>query len=311
MQRSEFTFPSRDGKTSIHAVEWRTEEPPRAVLQIAHGVSEYIARYEPTARWMAERGIAVVGNDHLGHGQSVAPGAPRLFFGPQNGWPFALDDLRTLHTLELGKFPDIPHFLLGFSMGSFLARSYLIRYPDDFSGAMILGTGQMNAPSLAYCRLIARRELRRVGPEQTSDVVNQLSFDKYNRIFSPTRTAYDWLSADKENVDSYIADPLCGGSASVGLCREILLAMAAIRKPENLRRMNPAVPVLFASGDRDPVGDCGAGVKRAFRSFRRAGVRDVSCRLYPGARHEILNDTCREEVRRDLLAWMEARIPQK
>jgi alpha-beta hydrolase superfamily lysophospholipase len=309
MIKSEYTFPSGDGKTPLHAVVWQPEGPVAAVVQIAHGVSEYVGRYDSTARWLTDRGIAVVGNDHIGHGQSLAPGAAPLYFGGRGSWETVVDDLRTLRVREGQRFPGAPYFLMGFSMGSFLTRSYLIRYPGDVSGAIVVGTGQMSLPAIAYCRLIALRENRRVGAERTSDVVNQLSFDKYNRIFSPTRTEYDWLSADPKNVDAYIADPLCGGSASVGLCREMLRAMRDLQRPRELGKMDPGLPVLFAAGEQDPVGDCGQGARRAYESFRRAGVRDVTLRLYPGARHEIFNDLCQEQVRADLLAWLRDRLP--
>lgn len=309
MQKKEFTFPSADGKTAIHTVEWLPEEPPAAVLQIAHGVSEYIDRYEPLAAYLTQRGFAVVGNDHLGHGTSVAPDAPRLYFGPPGSWQFVVDDLYSLRDLVGKEFPGCPYFLLGHSMGSFLTRSYLIRYPGTVDGAILMGTGQMAPALIAGGRLIAARECRRVGETHTSPVVDRLAFGSYNKPFVPNRTAFDWLSVNQENVDRYIDDPLCGESATVGLFREMLGALAAIRTPKNLRRMNASTPIFFISGSMDPVGDFGKGVQRAAESFRRAGVRNVQLKLYPGARHEILNDDCRETVCRDLYDWLAALLP--
>lgn len=300
MLKNEFTFPSCDGKTTIHAVEWLPEGEVRAVLQIAHGVSEYAGRYEPLAEFFTEHGYAVAANDHLGHGQSMTPGAPAAHFTSADT---VVDDLYTLRNLEGKKFPGRSCFLLGHSMGSYLTRSYLIRYPGTLTGAVVMGTGQMSLLDIAYCSLVARRDAAKYGWEHTSPAVNRLSFSKYNKIFKPTRTDYDWLSADTDNVDRYIADPLCGADASLALCRETLRLMRAMQKTENLRRMNLSTPVLFLSGAMDPVGGCGKEVTRAFNSFRKAGVREVRMKLYPGARHEILNDVCRQEVYDDLLAW--------
>ena len=173
MTRNKFSFLSSDVKTSIHGELWLPEGPVRAVVQIAHGVSEYILRYEPLAAYLTERGIAVVGNDHLGHGSSVAPGAPRLYFGPKGSWMHVVEDLYTLRSQVGRQAPDVPWFLLGHSMGSFLARTYLIRYPGTVSGAVLVGTGQMSPALIAGGRAIAAREARRVGETHSSPLVGQ------------------------------------------------------------------------------------------------------------------------------------------
>ena len=309
MVKQEFTFPSTDGVTAIHAVEWLPEGKTKAVLQISHGVAEYILRYAPLAEYLTGRGFAVVGSDHLGHGLSVAPGAARLYFGPKGDWDTVVDDLYAFRTMEGRKFQALPYFLLGHSMGSFLARTYLIRYPGTVDGAIVMGTGQMAPALVRAARLVAAAETRRLGAEKTSPIVTKLAFETYNRIFAPNRTGYDWLSVDEANVDAYVSDPLCGGSASIGLFREMLEGIRLIEKQSNVEKMNLRLPVLFLSGAMDPVGECGKGVRRAYRSFQRAGVRDVELKLYAGARHEILNDFCKDEVYRDLSAWLEARIP--
>ena len=304
MTRNEFTFPSADGKTGIHAVEWLPEGRPRAVLQVSHGVAEYVLRYEPLAEYLTARGFAVAGHDHLGHGGSVAPGGARLYFGPKGSWNWVVDDLYTRYKLLKKQFPDIPLFLLGHSMGSFLARTYLIRYPGTVDGAVIMGTGQMSPALVAAGRAVAALERRRVGEDQASPTVDRLAFGAYNKQFAPNRTGFDWLSLNPENVDRYIADPLCGGSASIGLFREMLGGLRFIAKPGNLKKMNANTPVLFLSGAMDPVGECGRGVRRAYRSFLKAGARDLSIQLYPELRHEILNEACREDVCHDLYLWL-------
>lgn len=306
---AEFTFLSADKKTPIHAVEWTPEDGPvRAVLQISHGVAEYALRYAPFAEFLTARGFAVVSHDHIGHGLSVARGAPRLYFGPKGSWRWVVDDLYARRELTGKRFPGVPRFLLGHSMGSFLARTYLIRYPGTVDGAVLMGTGHMSGAMVSGGRAVAAAEALRLGDRAVSPVVDRLAFGAYNRIFAPNRTAFDWLSVSEENVDAYLADPLCGGNASVGLFREMLSGIAYIKRPENLRRMNLNTPILFVSGSMDPVGECGKGVERACAGFQRAGVRDVSMKLYENARHEILNDTCRETVYQDILRWLEAHL---
>ena len=309
MVRNEFTFLSADGKTPIHAVEWLPEGQARAVLQISHGVSEYILRYEPFAEYLTAQGFAVAGHDHLGHGQSVAEGSARLYFGPRGSWNWVVDDIDQRRNLAKAKFPQVPYFLMGHSMGSFLARTYLIRYPGAVDAAVIMGTGQMSPAIIAGGKAVAAEEAHRVGEDQTSSLVDKLAFGAYNKRFAPNRTGFDWLSLNQDNVDRYMADPLCGGNATIGLFRAMLGGLSFIAKPENLKRMNLNIPVLFISGEMDPVGDCGKGVKRAFESFRKAGVRDVSLKLYPELRHEILNETCRETVYEDIYQWLAAKIP--
>lgn len=308
MVRNEFTFPSADGKTAIHAVEWLPESEIVAVLQIVHGVSEYILRYEPFAEYLAQRGFVVIGHDHLGHGDSVAEGAPRLYFGPKGSWNWVVEDIYALRQLAGKRYPDIPYFLLGHSMGSFLARTYLIRYPGTVSGAVIMGTGQMSPALIAGGKAVAITEGKRIGEENPSPIVTKLSFGTYNKIFAPNRTDFDWLSVNEENVDRYIADPLCGSNASIGLFREMLGGMSFIAKPENVRKMNLNTPILFISGEMDPVGDCGKGVKRAYDSFCKAGMRDVSLKIYPGLRHEILCETEWETVFQDTYDWLTSKF---
>ncbi len=309
-ERKEFYFPSSDGRTSIHAVEWTPDGAARGVLQIAHGVAEYALRYDPFARFLAERGFAVVANDHIGHGLSVAEGAAPLYFGASDGWTHVVDDMHELRRLAGQKYPGVPYFLMGHSMGSFLARTYLIRFPGAVKGAIVMGTGQQPGYMLAGGKLVANLRGKKVGFDKFDATVDNLAFGAYNKPFEPKRTNYDWLSVNTENVDAYIADPLCGGQATVGLFRDMLGGISFIEKPANLARMDLSTPVLFVSGAMDPVGDLGKGAAKAYESFRKAGVRDVELKLYPGLRHEILNESekDRDRVRADILAWIEKRL---
>lgn len=304
MIKNEFFYPSADGKTGIHGVEWLPDGDVLAVLQIAHGVAEYILRYEDFARYLTEQGFAVVGNDHIGHGQSVAPGAKPLYFGPEGSWNWVVDDLHRLREDMGKKYVGRPYFMLGHSMGSFLLRTYLIQYPGTVDAAVIMGTGQQSAKMTGSGSALAKVLALRGAEEKPSHLVNQLIFGPYNKQFAPNRTQFDWLSANAENVDRYIADPLCGGKPSLGLFREMMWGLAFIREPENLQKMDVNTPVLFISGDKDPVGGNGRGVTRAYESFRKAGVLDVTLLLYPGMRHEILHEDDRECVYQDVYEWL-------
>lgn len=304
MARTEFTFPSADGKTAIHAAAWTPAGTPLAILQLSHGVAEYILRYDSFARYLSDQGFAVVGHDHLGHGDSVAVGAPRLYFGPRGSWDWVVQDLYTCRSLIGKRFPGLPCFLLGHSMGSFLARTYLIRYPGISAGAILMGTGQMSSGLIASGRAAAALEVRRIGADRPSPRLEHLIFGAYNKHFAPNRTPCDWLSVSRENIEAYLQDPLCGGTPTAGLFQEMLDGLQFISKPENLRKMNLNTPILFTSGAKDPVGEDGRGLRRAFRSFQRAGVRRVSMHLYPNLRHEILYEDCRQVVYEDLCQWM-------
>lgn len=304
MTKTEFTYPSSDHRSTIHGILWLPEGQPIAVLQIVHGVSEYIGRYEPFAVWLAAKGFAVVGNDHLGHGRTVTPDAPRLYFGGKGSWQYVVDDVYALRE-RMGKhFPDIPYFLLGHSMGSFLVRTYLIRYPGTVDGAIIMGTGHITGLPLQSGRLLVAIESIRRGEMESSPLVNRLAFGTYNKQFTPNRTNHDWLSANASNVDTYVADPLCGGETTLGLVREMLSGIAFITNSKQLDRMDKDTSILFISGGIDPVGDFGKGVTRAVNSFQESGVRDIALKLYPGLRHEILNEEHRDVVYQDIYDWL-------
>ena len=304
----EFYFPSSDGKTSIHAVEWAPEGKPIGVYQIAHGVAEYALRYAPFAEFLCGRGFVVVANDHIGHGLSIAEGAAPLYFGETDGWTHVVDDMAALRRQTELNYPGLPYFLMGHSMGSFLARTYLIRYPGTVTGAVVMGTGQQSGGTVALGRLAAKLIGGRNGLDKPDAAVSSLAFGSYNKPFEPRRTDFDWLSVNTENVDRYIADPLCGGEATVGLFLDMLGGIAFIGKQANVARMDKRTPVLFISGAMDPVGDLGKGVRKACESFRRAGVRDVTLKLYPGLRHEILNEAENKQVYADIWAWIETHM---
>lgn len=307
---TEFTFLSTDGKTQLHGMRWEPEGGSvRAVLQICHGVAEHIARYDAFARYLNGLGIAVVGHDHLGHGLSLPEGGTPIYFGAGNTWNTVVDDIYVLHQRIRLWYPDVPLCIMGHSMGSFLTRTYLIRYPGTVKAAVIMGTGWQPKAVIAGGMAVAKAVGAVVGENGTSDLVTNLAFGAYNKLFAPNRTSCDWLSADEGNVDAYMADPLCGADATVGLFRQMLSGIRFNQKLSNLRQMDPRIPVLFVAGEKDPVGDCGNGVRRTYQEFRRAGVQDCTLKLYPGLRHEILNEKAlQQQIFEDIGQWLTSKL---
>ena len=301
---NEFSFLSSDKKTNLHAMQWLPDGEVKAVVQIVHGVAEHIARYDGFARYLCDNGFAVYGHDHLGHGKSVTANGTPVYFGDGNTWETVTDDINLLQTIIKEHFAGVPIFIMGHSMGSFLTRSFLIRYPGQVSGAVIMGTGwqpgYMLAGGLAISSLFSHFKT----PYATSDFVTKLAFGAYNKAFAPARTPVDWLSADRGNVDRYIADPLSGNDTTVGLFNQMLKGIRFNQRKANLDKMDKNTPVLFISGEDDPVGNMMKGVAASKTAFDRVGVKDVTLISYKGLRHEILNESSENmKVYADLLGW--------
>ena len=303
----EFSYPSSDGSHTVHAMEWLPQGQPRAVVQIVHGVAEYVGRYDHVARFLTERGFLVCGEDHLGHGKTVDDGKYG-YFSPRGGWDLVARDIRRLRELQGEKYPGVPYVMLGHSMGSFLTRTYLIRWPGTVDGAVLSGTGQEPAPLVALGKALAGGLCLLRGGDSVSPLVNAMSLGAYNKKFAPNRTGADWISRDEAVVDAYLKDPLCTFMPTVAMFRDMMGGLQYIADRSNLARMDKETPVYFLSGDRDPVGAMGKGVEKVVRMFRKAGCRDVSVKLYPEGRHEMFNELNRDEVMADLLAWLESKL---
>jgi len=308
MKVLESTFRSGNGKNDIHVVEWLPDGPVRAVVQIAHGVAEYIDRYDAFARYLAEHGFVVAGNDHLGHGKSIADKSELGWFGEENGWNLVVGDMKKLRDQERDKFQGVPYFLLGHSMGSFLTRTYIICYPNDLDGVMLSGTGWKSGLMCAGGLMMTKSEIRRHGTKYQSEKMDHKAYGNYLTHISEHVSPKDWLSHDTAVVEKYVDDPLCGFVGTTGLMRDMLKGLDFIRRRKNLERMKKTLPVLFFSGAEDPVGDWSKGFSKAVAAFKRAGMRDVTARLYDGGRHEMLNETNKREVWTDILCWLDSRI---
>lgn len=307
METKSVHYLSSTGKNQIHAQYWIPDESPIAVLQIAHGIADHIMRYDDFARYLAEHRILVAGNDHLGHGENIKNGI-RGFFAANDGWEKAVKDMKTLRDNLVNEYPSLPHILFGHSMGSFLARTYLIDYPDDFTHSIISGTGHQSFALSTTGYLLASGAVKMYGPERTGETLNSIAFGSYNKEFEPKRTEFDWISRDPEQVDRYIADPYCGFAATVSLYRDMMQGILYITKQSNINKMNKDIPVMFLSGSKDPVGENGKGVERAYKAFCKAGIKNIFFKLYPEGRHEMLNEINKSEVYSDINNWIRNNI---
>ncbi len=304
----DFYFQSSTGRTSIHALKCVPDGKPRAVVQIAHGIAEHIDRYRPFMEFLADNGFVAAGNDHLGHGKSIRVPEEQGFFAEKDGWWRVVDDIDKLHDIMSNEYPELPYVLFGHSMGSFLTRTYLIKHPDKYDGVILSGTGHQS-PALVLGGNAAASVMAKLnGAMGDGTKLDSLAFGSYlNKIENP-RTKFDWLSRDTEQVDKYIADPLCGFVGKIGLYRDMMQGIKFITDKKNIAQMNKEKPVYFMSGNGDPVGDYGKGVERAYNAFCDAGLHDVFMRLYPGGRHEMLNETNKEQVYQDILNWLNEKI---
>lgn len=300
--RTEFYFPSC-GAGSVHGCRWEPEGDPIAVVQIVHGMGGHSRRYDHFAEFLASHGFLVVAEDHMGHGESVGEDCPKGQF--QGGWFKAVGDVHRLLKNTKLEYPDLPYILLGQSMGSFLVRTLLIQYPKcGASAAILCGTGWMHRGLLNSCIAAATVLGKMNGMYQPSDKLTQMMFGTYNRRVEHPRTQFDWLSRSSKTVDAYISDPLCWHHITPGFARDMLTGMKFNQESEHIGKMRKELPILVISGGDDPVGNFGEGVKRTVQEFTKANMEDVTMRIYPLCRHELLNEINREEIYKHILEWI-------
>lgn len=304
--KQEFYYPSRDGKTQIHAIEWIPEGEIKGVLQICHGMVEYINRYDEFAEFMAGHDYYVTGHDHLGHGKSIQTEEDLGYFNETRGNQYVIGDIHKLRELTMKKHPGVPYYMLGHSMGSFLLREYLTMYGTGLAGAIIMGTGYQGALVLNAGQLICRVLAAFKGWKYRSKFVDNLSFGSYNKKFEPAETTKDWITSDKERKKKYVEDPLCSYMFTLGAYYQMFEGMKVLTRKDSIARIPKELPILFVSGEDDPVGAFGKGVIKVYEKYKSAGIHNLSIHLYKGDRHEILNEVNRRDVYEDLRRWIES-----
>jgi alpha-beta hydrolase superfamily lysophospholipase len=300
MSGREFTFTGDDGLRLLGR-RWLPEGPPHAIVQIAHGLAEHSARYARLAAALNAAGYAAYAEDHRGHGPGAAA-ADLGHFADEGGWGKVVGDLWTMNRLIAAEQPGVPVIFLGHSLGSFLGQDFVSRHSDALAGAVLSGSSGKPPAIATLGRLVARAERLRLGRRGKSALITKMWFGAFNKPFEPARTAFDWLSRDKNEVDAYIADPYCGFTVSNQLAIDVFDALPRLLAPERLARIRKDLPIYVFSGERDPVG---ANIKGLVEDLRAAGFTRLITRIYPDARHETLNETNRDEVTRDLIAWLD------
>ncbi|MDO4187509.1 MAG: alpha/beta hydrolase [Lachnospiraceae bacterium] len=300
----ELKLPSTDKKNNLHVYIWEPEGKIEAIVQISHGMIEHIGRYDEFANYMASKNILVIGNDHLGHGNTAKDDDDLGYFGAEKS-KTVVDDLYEITKYAKSNYgADIPYFLFGHSMGSFMARRYLMTYGNDLNGAILSGTGSQPSVVLAGGRFVASLIGLFKGDRYKSKFIKNLAFGAYlNRIENP-KTANDWLCKDEEIVEKYNNDKFCTFEFTVNGYKTLFESIAFIQKDKNINKIPKTLPVLFISGTEDPVGDYGKGVEKACDAFEKAGIENTDMILYHGGRHEMLNEIEREGVFEDVHNWI-------
>ncbi len=304
MRKSTFRFLSADKRTQIHAVKWEPEQGEiQAVLQISHGMIEYVERYEEFAGYLTDKGFMVVGNDHLGHGESVLSQDLWGYFAPEHGSDLVVEDLHQLRKRIQAEYPGIPYFMLGHSMGSFMLRKYLSMHGEGLSGAIIMGTGTQADTTVRAGKLICRVIALFRGWKHRGGFVEHQVFSGNSKKFAGEEEGA-WLTKDKDIVRAYASEPRCTFQFTLNGFYNLFDTIYYINRPEHIDAVPKKLPMFFVSGEDDPVGDYGAGVRKAFETYVQAGIADIGMKLYPADRHEILNELDRAAVYEDIYGWL-------
>lgn len=306
MKRSLYLL-SSNGKTNLHVNVWTPEAQPRAVLQIVHGMEEHIERYDEFARFLNDNGIAVVGADMIGHGKSVNSPDDYGFFSETNGKTYLLNDMHKVSAFAKKNFPGLPVFILGHSMGSFMVRRYITKWGYELDGAIITGTGSLPGPAVRLAKFMAWIDVVLFGARHRSGVLEFLATGM-NALKFKLSGKGSWLSKNRESVEEYKKDPKCGFRFTASAMHTLFSLIEDLTDKKDFGQIPKGLPVFVASGAEDPLGANAKGVLAVYNQFIRLGIRDVNVNIYPGDRHEILNETDRDVVYSDILYWLNERI---
>ncbi len=300
-----FIFTTHDG-AEISAAKWIPDGEVKAVVQIVHGMNEYIERHAKTAEFLANNGYAVFGEDHRGHGLTVKDGNFG-HFDNENGYLKVIEDNYTLTKLIKNEFPGKKVFLFGHSMGSFISRNYVFEHGNEIDGLLLMGTGGLPLKN-KIVNLITLKVLSPfVKPDAKLPFVHKIGAKDLNKAFEPGKTGYEWLSTDQSVADAFFADPMCGGVDTYSFYKDLVTMMLEMERAENIAKVPKKLPVFIFSGNMDPVGDFGRKVTQTYKDYIKAGLIDVTIKLYDGYRHELHNEPVRDELFKEILNWIEKR----
>lgn len=306
MTKETFTFLSANGKNQIYVKLWKPEQKAvKGILQISHGMIEHIERYDDFACFLANKGFVVVGNDHMGHGQSVHEPNEWGYFSQQEGSFKVVEDLHTV-TLKIKQmYPNTKYYVLGHSMGSFMIRRYLMTYGQEVDGAIIMGTGGQSPISLTLGKIVLNITKLIYGEKHRSNFLDQLMFGSYNKHFSKNKKGKEWLTSDEKLVQKYVNDPACSFLFTINGIETLLATLTFIQQEKNIKRLPKDIPMLIISGTDDPVGGYGKGVKKVFKTYQQYGVKNIELNLCEGMRHEVLNEQGRDKVYEMLYTYLD------
>ncbi|NQV86186.1 MAG: alpha/beta hydrolase [Woeseiaceae bacterium] len=303
MQTETFELSSSDQHT-IHGTQWRPEGHVRAVIQIFHGLGEHHSRYARFADLAVTRGYAVVAHDHRGHGSF----AEELgHFSDDDGWQLLIDDGLRVNDMIGDEYVALPIVLLGHSMGSYVAQSFSLAHEYRLSALTLSVSTWPSVAQLIPAQFLARVEAWRMGIRGRSALLDKLGFGDFNKSFAPSRTDFDWLSRDAAEVDAYIADPLCGGPYTCGLWLDLLSGLRSIASDKALHRIRPELPILLTGGADDPAGG-ERGIAELAMHYAKSGHNHLTVNIYPEGRHEMFNESNRNEFSADVLDWIENQL---
>lgn len=297
----EMTFTSTDKQTPLHVCVWDFVKEPKGVVQLIHGMTEYVERYAYFAQYLNKLGFIVVGHDHLGHGSSVDPNEPTYGFFGENGVANVLADIDQVKQWAQKHYPELPYFMLGHSMGSFALRTYLQVYPVDIQGVILMGTGtQPKTLDLAFPVI---KQMAKIKPKTAGTVIDKMAFSSYNKRFEEP-SPFSWLSKNPENLRRYAADPKLGFTFTFNGF-ETLFSLVKYANQKNWMAPIPqTLSILIISGAEDPVGDFGKGPKKIARDLEKNGFEDITLALFDTLRHEILLEKEFQEVVDRIEEWL-------
>ncbi len=305
MGKKEFLIPSTNGNDMLHTILWTPKDREViGVVQISHGMIEYVNRYDKLAVFLNERGFAVIGNDHLGHGKTAKDDDDLGYMDCQDGSRSIVRDLHRVTLYAKKRFPDVPYFLIGHSMGSFMARRYAMRYREELTGLVLMGTGYQSKPRLLTGYLVLTLQNLMFGERHRSIFMEILAFGTYNMRIKHPKSIHAWISSQEEVVKKYDEDPHCIFHFTTKGYKTLFDTLWFIEQKKHIRCIRTELPMLFVSGTDDPVGGYKKGVQRVIDEYKELGIEDIESKFYENARHEILNDWCYDEVAEDIYQWL-------
>lgn len=308
MNKKTFSFKGKNN-VKVFVYRWMPDnnENIKGIVQISHGMAETAKRYERFAKYLTENGFMVYANDHRGHGKTCG-NVDKLGDLGEDGFNNMVKDMHTLQNIIKKEKPNIPIFIFGHSMGSFLLQRYICLYGKEINGAILSGSCGKQGFLLKIGKFIAKREIKKIGRKGKSYKLNKMSFGSYNNKFKPNRTEFDWLTRDEKEVDKYVDDPYCGAVFTAGFFYDFFEGLILNEKRKEIKKIPKELPIYILSGDNDPVGKNGKGVMKLVKTYQKHGIKDLEYKLYKDCRHELLNEKNREEVFKDIVNWLNKHV---